>query len=328
MSATLEHPAPPPAPRPGRADAAALPPVGFGPGQRRPTFVVLGAAKAGTTDLCHRLSLHPDVFMAPGKEMNFFSHPRNWQRGLNWYASRFRAATTEHAVGEGSPPYTYCHVHEQAADRIAEHLPEARLIYMVRHPMTRVASHWMQLVSNGKFASRPVGEAVREVREVWDASLYQTQLGQYRQRFDASQILTLFFDDWVKDRGPGLAACFEHLGVDPHAPLNEGRAEVVNSTRQSFEDRPLTRVLRHVPGLESVGRRLPMAVQRNLTMPLLRRPVTLDHLRFDRESWEWVRQRVEPDATAFLESVGRPADYWSYEFPEGGRLRKGAGGHL
>ena len=58
----------------------------------KPSFLVIGAAKCGTTTLCSLLSRHPDVFVHPEKELNFFCFDELYDRGFAWYASLFEAA--------------------------------------------------------------------------------------------------------------------------------------------------------------------------------------------------------------------------------------------
>jgi hypothetical protein len=68
-----------------------------------PTFVVIGAMKAGTVSLRHYLDGHPDVFMGSGGmfgEPNFFAAEQNWPRGLGWYESAFDGAGRAAAIGE------------------------------------------------------------------------------------------------------------------------------------------------------------------------------------------------------------------------------------
>jgi hypothetical protein len=62
-----------------------------------PTFLVIGAMKAGTTSLWGYLESHPDVFMAAQKELNFFSG--QWSRGLAWYESHFEGAEGAKSTG-------------------------------------------------------------------------------------------------------------------------------------------------------------------------------------------------------------------------------------
>jgi hypothetical protein len=55
-----------------------------------PNLLIIGAQKCGTTSLHAYLDVHPDVHMAAEKELDFFIEDRAWQRGLQWYATRFR----------------------------------------------------------------------------------------------------------------------------------------------------------------------------------------------------------------------------------------------
>ena len=74
-----------------------------------PTFVVIGAMKAGTVSLSHYLDQHPDVFLGRGGkfgEPNFFVAEQNWARGRGWYESLFEGAGGAAALGECSPSYT------------------------------------------------------------------------------------------------------------------------------------------------------------------------------------------------------------------------------
>jgi hypothetical protein len=69
----------------------------------RPTFVVIGAMKAGTVSLSHYLDEHPDIFLGRGGtfgEPNFFVAEQNWSRGRGWYESLFEGAGSAAALGE------------------------------------------------------------------------------------------------------------------------------------------------------------------------------------------------------------------------------------
>ena len=105
-----------------------------------PNFIVIGAAKAGTTALYWYLSEHPGVFMSPVKETNFFAYGRDAQGNLLYgdpavhhfpiqtmveYQELFARAGTAAAIGEASPIYLEC---PQAADRIRAAIPSVRII--------------------------------------------------------------------------------------------------------------------------------------------------------------------------------------------------------
>ena len=85
----------------------------------KPTFIVIGAAKAGSTTLCQLLRQHPDVFMSPVKELHYFSFDGAWAKGRAWYESCFEGADGEAQVGEGSTSYTARKVFPRAAERMA-----------------------------------------------------------------------------------------------------------------------------------------------------------------------------------------------------------------
>jgi hypothetical protein len=92
---------------------------------RLPTFLVIGAAKAGTTSLHFYLRQHPDVYLTPVKETNYYWNEgreigRRIPRTIDEYAHCFAGATTECAVGEISPQYLNS---PTAASRIEREMP-------------------------------------------------------------------------------------------------------------------------------------------------------------------------------------------------------------
>src|SRR3954454_424581 len=107
-----------------------------------PKLLIIGAQKCGTTSLHTYLDAHPDVHMAAEKELDFFIEDRAWQRGLEWYATRFRDDAG--VRGESSPNYTGWPVWDGVPERAAAVIPKARLVYLVRDPIDRIESHYLQ----------------------------------------------------------------------------------------------------------------------------------------------------------------------------------------
>ena len=120
-----------------------------------PNFVVIGAAKAGTTALYWYLAEHPGVFMSPVKETNYFAYGldaggqlvygdpdvhRFPVKSLGAYEQLFENVGSAAVVGEASPIYLEC---PQAAARIRELLPAARIICSLRQPMERAYSDYL-----------------------------------------------------------------------------------------------------------------------------------------------------------------------------------------
>jgi hypothetical protein len=183
-----------------------------------PTFVVIGAMKAGTVSLSHYLDEHPDVFLGRGGtfgEPNFFVAERNWARGRGWYESLFDGAGSATALGECSPGYTMAPLFGGVPERMAQVVPKARLVYVVRDPIARMQSMYMHQVSAGRERRRP--EAALLDDRYLGPSLYGFQLAAFLDHFDRSRVLVIA-SEVLRDRPrAGLTAVFEHLGVDPAA---------------------------------------------------------------------------------------------------------------
>ena len=122
----------------------AIPAAGDGAGSGRgalPNLVVIGAQKCGTSGLHYQLGLHPEIWMSRPKELNFFIEERNWSRGEDWYRAYFDARAK--VRGESSPNYTAYPQHLGVPERMRTLIPEAKLIYVVRDPLERIAAHWV-----------------------------------------------------------------------------------------------------------------------------------------------------------------------------------------
>ena len=106
--------------------------------------------KSGTSSLRDYLRDHPEVFIPPEEELHYFVEGINWKQGLDWYRARFADAGDAIAVGEKSPTYTMHPEHPGVPERIAALLPEVRLIYVVRHPIERIKSHYVHQFERGQ----------------------------------------------------------------------------------------------------------------------------------------------------------------------------------
>jgi len=183
-----------------------------------PNFVVIGAMKAGTVSLRHYLDEHPDVFLGRGGrfgEPNFFTAEYNWPRGRDWYESLFDGAGKAAAIGECSPSYTMAPAFGGVPERMAQVVPDARLIYLVRDPIARMRSMYMHQVSAGRERRR--AEAALLDDRYLGPSLYGFQLAAFLGHFDRRQVLVIA-SEVLRDRPrEALTAVFGHLGVDPAA---------------------------------------------------------------------------------------------------------------
>jgi hypothetical protein len=183
-----------------------------------PTFVVIGAMKAGTVSLCHYLDDHPDVFLGRGSvsgEPNYFTGERDWRRGRGWYESLFDGAGQAAAIGECSPSYTMAPAFRGVPERMAQVIPQARLVYVVRDPIARMQSMYMHQVSAGR-ERRRAEVALLDDRYL-GPSLYGFQLAAFLDHFDRGQVLVIASEALRERPREALSALFVHLAVDPAA---------------------------------------------------------------------------------------------------------------
>lgn len=268
----------------------------------KPNFLVIGAAKSGTTTLCNLLGQHPEVYMFPHKETHFFSF--NYERGLDWYESKFKPATGIKAIGEGSP--TYSEGNPEVVKRIAHHLPTAKLIYIVRHPVRRIESDFVQLLDNGhQFDS--LDTAIKKWKPLVDSSCYWARINDFRQYFSDEQILVLFMDDLSENPGAVLKQCFEFLEVDPIVAL-EKTEPTLNSRSTKQVDYPWMAWLRRQRLFLDAKWLMPTWLIRRLK-PLLRKPLKVD-VQWQEETRQRINARLREDSAKFLTFYGKPEGYW------------------
>ena len=199
-----------------------------------PNLIVIGAGRCGTTSLHHYLGEHPEIFMAERKELMFFVQELKWARGVAWYERQFPVEA--HVRGETSPQYTLYPLYQGVPERMADLVPDAKLIYLVRDPFARLLSQYALSHSFGH-DPRTLGEALAsEERSLYvDAGRYWTQLGRFLEHFPRERILVLDADDLQRRRRELLRSVFSFLEVDPEfespaftsehnvAPEREGR---------------------------------------------------------------------------------------------------------
>lgn len=258
-----------------------------------PTFVVIGALKCGTTSLQHYLVQHPQIQMPPRKETNFFSGPPNgvpYATGhkrvehLDEYEKLFDPETL--ARGEASPNYTVHPVRRDTPKRIKEVIPSAKLIYLVRDPVSRTISHYHHRISveNEK---RTLREALGDLTDPYSlytcASRYALQLELYLQHFSQDQIMIVDQTDLRARRNETLAEIFSFLSVDPSFISSQFDEEInTERERRTYSDFIVWVRRAQATPLQRLPRTLRVALRRageRMVSKPLARPVLDEDLR-------------------------------------------------
>jgi hypothetical protein len=224
---------------------------------RLPDFLVIGAMKAGSTSLHVWLDQQPELWGVPEKEPHFFSQDWVWSRGLDWYTQLYDGAPPGAMAFESSTSYSDPEYADAAAARIHDVVPDARLVYVVRHPIDRLRSDYRHSVGEAR-QRLPLGEAVLDPACGHVArSMYHRCLEPYRRRFRPDQLAVVTFEELVRPPHASWDAVLAHLGLDPRpAP---------GTRHNAAEDRAYVRGAKNLlrrTGLLPVARRLPRGVKR------------------------------------------------------------------
>lgn len=280
---------------------------------RLPSFVIIGASKAATSSLRALLRNHKQVFMAQGGvETRFFAHDDVYARGIEWYTSLFSSAPSSAIAGECSNIYSDRDRFPHAAERLAQHLPQAKLIYSVRDPLPRIASLWTQLRSHGgENVHHDFGTALRRDRALLvESSNYWRQLEPYRALFPDSQILIVFFEEFASDPARVMIEVCRFIGVAPLEQIEPESAHQNPSTGKVGAP-PWLSHLRRSAVFRSLRRGMPARLRARVREQLLfreiPRPVWTPELR------RWALDQLRDDSLTLLRYSGRPSSLWTLD---------------
>ena len=215
-----------------------------------PDFLLIGAPKAGTTALYRALSRHSEIFLSAEKEPRYFAYMNttpnfNGPAGTRIensivrlekdYLQLFQACPEGCVAGEASSAYLYS---AEAPANAWSTIPNLRIVAVLRHPVDRAYSQWLQMTQEGlETESFEVGWKLEEQRRdanyppLWfyrDRGFYGRDLSNWLQYFPREQVLVLFYEDWLTHPQETLYRVYQHLGVGVNK-INKVTREHVSS---------------------------------------------------------------------------------------------------
>lgn len=177
-----------------------------------PTFLGIGAPKAGTTWLYQLLDSHPDVQMSQHrKEVHYFD--RHFESGPSWYEEYFpqRTGAEPLALGEFTTHYLY---EPEVPQRIHTVPSIARFLLIVRNPVDRAFSHYRFRRRQDNLTSTFEEFLATEAAAV-ELGLYAKHLARWLEEYDRGQFLVLVYEEAFADVERTKAQIGEHLGIRP-----------------------------------------------------------------------------------------------------------------
>lgn len=185
-------------------------------GISKPNFLIVGAARAGTTSLYEYLKLHPEIFMSQIKEPQYFVQGFGLFNRFNDYLELFRMAKGKKAIGEASTAYLFT---VESPMWIRSMLGDIKIIIMLRNPAKRALSHYNYMVQQGFEDAATFEEALaKEPIRCQDPNFrahnlagdftgylyfaigsYYVQVKRYLDTFSQDRIAIYLFEDFVRN---------------------------------------------------------------------------------------------------------------------------------
>lgn len=203
------------------------------PGARLPDFIVVGAARTGTTWLSEVLQGH--VCLPRGtKETDFFI--KRYAQGLQWYRSHFSGCAPSMRVGEICPTYFDS---DLARERIAKDLPGCRIVCIVRDPVDRLYSFFKLMRVHG-WTKLAFEESFKRHRQMLDSNRYVFHIEAWRAKFGADRVCVMVYDDLEADGQGFVDQLCDFIGA---VRFDITRSPVANQRLNVIPDQPRYRKL-------------------------------------------------------------------------------------
>lgn len=212
----------------------------------KPSFLIIGAQKAGTSALFKMIARHPQVLAPEVKELHFFDRDDQYAQGPAHYWDQFPQAPLRGermTTFEATPAYLFV---PQVAARIHEHLPNAQLVVVLRDPVKRAYSAWNMFrdfrtdpVHGHLYDARTFEQAVTD--ELGGADVrwehrylargrYAEQLQRYFDLFGRERITVVKYTSLKDDPAEVLVRVCSAVGLAPH-DFDEAALRVKDNVR-------------------------------------------------------------------------------------------------
>lgn len=275
---------------------------------RMPDVLVIGAMKCGTSSLHDYLAMHPDIFMSYPKEIHFHIDRYYKPDKINEYKNHFK--TIKKIAGTSPQSYTKCHnkrLYQNVPSRIKKHNPNVKMIYIVRDPIERYASHilesYFRKPRNGNLPQDEIN------MNYIKTGMYYMQLSEFLKHFKKEQIHVLSLEDLIENKLQEMNKIFRFLGVSEMS--DESVFDFVTND-ESSKDFDFPYVIRM-----NFFFRLGNKISKKITHSIARwvRDKFYSHLmkkpKLSEEEVDFIKDKVKEDVNKLREFTGNSFPNWS-----------------
>ncbi|MCS3668076.1 hypothetical protein GGP77_002319 [Salinibacter ruber] len=276
-------------------------------------FMMPGFPRCGTTTVAHHLAGHPEIFITTPKEPGFFQ-PKNYQERQKWidYARLFSDALPGHTKGECTVNYTVSWPEDLVDPKLVyNHYPKIKLIFLMRDPINRIVSHWVNKTQQNYPRDIPIFDRCATHYSMFiNTSRYWNHISRWLEYFDDEQVLAICLEEFKKNPNQFMQKIENFLDVekyeyDFHIKLNSsdrgrGDSSVERYIKRNKIAYKATRIASEVLPLNRIGQLLKSE----------------SSVKWDEDTLKWVRKELDSDSRAALEYADLNPSYWPEMFPE------------
>jgi hypothetical protein len=285
------------------------------PDMKQPDFLIIGAMKCGTTSLHHYLGKHPNIFTTTPKEIHYFSDPNYQEKEWEEYLRHFQ--TDKKLAGASPQNYTKRHRKDfgNIPPRLYQHLPDVKLIYILRDPIERIYSHYYEAQEGGYAPPEGLNAYLQNVESNHYVltSAYFYQLRAYLEYFPREQIHLLTLEQLRDNRLETLNEVFRFLGVpileDESLFQFQSNSKSGKTKATSFGELILSGSLSQVRSL--IPRSWKSAIKESDLFRGLTRTPNLDHELIQPDLEQRIRAYLQDDLAQLRAWWGKDISEWS-----------------
>jgi hypothetical protein len=276
-------------------------------------FMIPGFPRCGTTTVAHLLSKHSGVFVTTPKEPGFFK-PSNFKKRQSWedYAQLFDEADHQAVRGEATVNYTTSWPSELVDPGcVYSHYPDLKLIFIMRDPVKRIVSHWINKTQQNYPRSIPIFDKCTTHYSIFiNTSRYWSHIYRWLEYFDDRQVLAICLEQFNETPKQLMRKIERFLGVEREEYDFQIR---LNTSNRAHRDSNFERYIKRSKIAYRVAQFAKECLPLGWAQQLIKSESSVE---WDEDTLKWVRKELDSDSRAALEYAGLNPSYWPEMFPD------------